>query len=129
VIVVDATVVVDALTGVTGSDEPRVRLRTEELHAPMLLDFEVVAAVRGLTLGGHLSAARADDVLTDYDELPLRRWEAAHPLRRRAFWLRHNVSAYDGAYVALAEALNCPLLTRDARLARAGGHSARIELV
>jgi predicted nucleic acid-binding protein len=128
VIVVDCASVVDALTVLDGTDELRDRLSREELHAPALLDYEVISALRGLCLGGHLSAARGADVLTDFDDLPIQRWPAADGLRRRAFQLRNNVSAYDAAYVALAEALDCPLLTRDARLVRSTGHTVRIEL-
>jgi predicted nucleic acid-binding protein len=129
VIVVDCSTVVDSLSGVPGTDALRDRLVAEELHAPTLLDYEVVSVVRGLTLGGHLPAQRADDLLADYDELPIHRWSSAHALRRRAFDLRDSVSAYDAAYVVLAESLECPLVTRDARLARTGGHDARIEVV
>lgn len=127
-IVVDSAAVVDALTAVTGTDELRARLVTEDLHAPSLIDFEVVSALRGLTLRRCLSATRAEDLLTDFDDLPMQRWPSADALRRRAFQLRGNVSAYDASYVALAEALDCPLVTRDGRLARSSGHSARIEV-
>ena len=126
-IVVDASAVVDALTAVAGTEELRAHLAAEELHAPSLLDYEVVSALRGLTMGGHLSAARSEDLLTDLDDLPLERWAPADALRRRAFELRDIVSAYDAAYVALAEALDCPLVTRDGRLSRSRGHRARIE--
>jgi len=128
VIVVDSAAVVDALTAVAGTDELRTHLATEDLHAPGLIDVEVVSALRGLTLRGHLSATRAEDLLTDFDDLPMQRWPSADALRRRAFQLRDNVSAYDAAYVALAEALDCPLVTRDGRLARSRGHSAQIEV-
>ncbi|MFC6704729.1 type II toxin-antitoxin system VapC family toxin [Flexivirga alba] len=124
----DSAAVVDALTAVAGSDALRARLATDELHAPSLIDFEVVSALRGLTLGGHLSVTRAEDLLTDFDDLPVQRWPFAHALRRRAFHLRNNVSADDAAYVALAEALDCPLVTRDGRLARSSGHRAQIEV-
>ncbi|MFP5281982.1 MAG: type II toxin-antitoxin system VapC family toxin [Actinomycetes bacterium] len=107
-IVVDSAGLVDALTTVAGSEELRADLARNELPAPTLIDFEVVSAVRGHTLGGHLSAERAEDFLTDFDDLPIERWPAAHPLRRRAFQLRHSLSACDAAYVALAEALDCP---------------------
>lgn len=127
-IVVDSSAVVDALTAVAGTDELRAHLARDDLHAPTLVDFEVVSALRGLTLRGHLSATRAQDVLSDFDDLPIHRWPSADALRRRAFQLRDNVSAYDAAYVALAEALNCPLVTRDSRLARSSGHSAQIEV-
>lgn len=126
-IVVDSAVILDALAAVEGTDGLRTDLAAEELHAPTLLDFEVVSGLRGLTRGGHLGAARAEDLLTDFNDLPIQRWPSADSLRRRAFQLRHNISAYDAAYVALAEALDCPLLTRDARLARSSGHTAQIQ--
>lgn len=127
-IVVDSAALVDALTAVEGSEDLRAELGAGELHAPTLLDFEIVSALRGLTLGGQLSAARAQDALTDFDDLPIHRWPSDAALRRRAFSLRANLTAYDAAYVALAEALECPLLTRDARLARSSGHSATIRV-
>jgi predicted nucleic acid-binding protein len=126
VIVVDASAAVDALTAVPGTDPLRALLAGEQLHAPELIDYELVAALRGLVAGGMLSPDRASDVLTDFDDLPMRRWPAADPLRRRAFSLRPNLSAYDAAYVALAEALQCPLVSRDSRLARSTGHRARV---
>lgn len=127
-IVVDTSAVVDALTGVDGAGGVREELARGELQAPSLLDFEVVSVVRGLTLGGHLSTARAQDALSDFDALPIRRWPSAAVLRLRAFALRENLSAYNAAYVVLAEALRCPLLTRDARLARAAGQLVEVRL-
>lgn len=127
-IVVDCAAVVDALTAVEGTQELRARLANEELCAPALLDFEVVSALRGLTLGRHLSPTRAEDVLTDFDELQIRRWPSGDSLRRRAFQLRDKVSAYDAAYVVLAEALGSTLLTRDARLAKSSGHLVPVEV-
>ena len=127
-IVVDAAALVDALTAVEGTEELRADLADEELHAPTLVDFEVVSALRGLTRGGRLSAARAQDALADFDDLPIRRWPSSAGLRLRTFSLRDNLTAYDAAYVALAEALECPLLTRDQRLARSSGHSVEIRV-
>ena len=127
-IVVDCAAVVDALTGVADGRRLRDRLATEDLHAPALLDHEVVSALRGLVRRGALSPERAADVLADFDDLSVERWAAGDALRRRAWSLRENVSAYDAAYVVLAEALACPLVTRDARLARAPGHGARVEV-
>lgn len=128
-IVVDGAALVDALTGADGSERLSLALAGEELHAPALVDFELVSALRGPTLAGRISAARAEDALTDFDDLPLRRWPASDALRRRAFSLRDNLSAYDAASVALAEALPCRLLTRDARLARSTGQGAEITVL
>jgi predicted nucleic acid-binding protein len=128
VIVVDAAAVVDALTVVEGSEDLRAEIANDELHAPTLLDFEVVSALRGLTLGGHISAARAHDALTDFDALSIQRWTNMAPLRLRAFSLRDNLSASDAAYVVLAEALQCPVLTRDTRLSRSGGHNVEVRV-
>lgn len=127
-IVVDTSAVVDVLTGVDGTDDLRAELAGEVLHAPTLLDFEVVSALRGLTIGGRISVARADDALIDFDDLAIRRWPATASLRQRAFDLRENVTAYDAAYVALAETLECPLVTRDSRLAGSVGHTAHVRL-
>ncbi len=127
-IVVDAAAVVDALTAVEGSERVRAEMANEDVHAPTLLDFEVVSALRALTLGGHLTATRARDAMADFDALPLQRWPSAAPLRLRAFALRDNLSAYDAAYVVLAESLQCPLLTRDTRLARSHGHDVEVRV-
>jgi predicted nucleic acid-binding protein len=128
VIVVDSAAVVDALANVADSEDLRAEIANEDLHAPTLLDFEVVSALRGLTLGGHISPARARDALTDFDALSIQRWPSAAPLRLRAYSLRDNLNAYDAAYVALAEALQCPVLTRDTRLARSSGHNVEIRV-
>ena len=125
-IVIDCSAVVDALTGADGTDDLRICIADHDLHAPALLDFEVVSALRGLTLRGHISVSRALDALTDFEALSIRRWHGAASLRLRAFSLRDNLSAYDAAYVALAEALDCALLTRDARLANSPSHSVEI---
>lgn len=127
-IVVDSAAVVDSLTAVTGTEDLRAALVEEDLHAPTLLDYEVVSALRGLTLGGQLTTHRAHDALTDFDALQIQRWPSGAGLRLRAFALRNNLTAYDAAYVALAEALGCPLVTRDARLARSSGHNAEIRV-
>lgn len=125
-IVVDCSAVVDALTAVDGSDDLRELLSRELMCAPSLLDYEVIAALRGLTRGGHLNVARANDVMSDFDDLAITRWESADALRRRLFEFRDNLSAYGASYVVLAEALECPLVTRDRRLQRAAGGVVRI---
>lgn len=128
-IVVDSSAVVDALTTADGSGPLRGRLAADELHAPDLIDYEVVSALRGLTLGRHLSPERAGDPPSDFDDLTMTRWASAHALRTRSFQLRATVSAHDAAYVALAEALGVVLVTRDRRLARSTGHQVTIELL
>ena len=125
-IVVDCSAVVDALLGAPEVGELVELLSAEDLHAPELLNDEVVAAARGLVMGGRLEASRAEDLLADFAELPIEQWSAEASLRRRAFELRRNMSAYDAAYVSLAEALRCPLVTRDRRLARSSAHAAQV---
>lgn len=119
--VVDCSVMVDALLSKDG-DDLRGLLAAHRLTAPHLIDFEVVGAVRGLVLRDRVSARRGAEILSDYELVQLTRWSSAHDLRSRSLELRDNVSAYDAAYVALAEALDCPLATRDLRLARAAEH-------
>ncbi len=129
-IVADASAVLELLLGTDAA--PRVAARlldaSETLHAPHLLDVEVTQVLRRYAISGGLDARRGERALADLLDLPLRR----HPhtvLLRRAWELRRSISAYDAVYVALAEALGAPLVTRDARLARAHGHRARVELL
>ncbi|MDO9294716.1 type II toxin-antitoxin system VapC family toxin [Bradyrhizobium sp.] len=98
------------------------------LHAPHLLDVEVAQVVRRFAANGEIDAERGRAALADLADFPLRRYP--HDLLLPRVWdLRNNLTAYDAMYVALAEALDAPLLTRDKRLATAPGHHARIELV
>lgn len=128
-IVVDASVVVAALAGEPAPAGIAQRLRSAaDLHAPHLLDIEVAHALRRLARLGVITERRARDALLDAGELDVIRYP--HDVLLARIWgLRHNVSAYDAAYLALAEALDAPLLTCDARLARASGHAARVELL
>jgi predicted nucleic acid-binding protein len=119
-IVVDCSIVLDALVAQDGEAASDL-LAGHRLTAPHLLDVEMVSAVRGLVLGGHISHHRGRDALDRYEDLPIARWASAADLRRRAFDLRDSFSAYDAAYVVLAESLERPLATRDRRLARAAG--------
>jgi predicted nucleic acid-binding protein len=128
VIVVDASAVVDLVVPDTANPALTARLRTDvDLHAPHLLDVEVTQALRRLVARGRVGDDRASDARVDVAVLPIIR----HPHRRlleRAWQLRHNLSVYDGVYVALAELLQAPLVTCDARLAQSPGHSAEVEL-
>jgi predicted nucleic acid-binding protein len=129
VIVVDASVVATALADddVDGR-RARERLRGETLTAPELLDLEVVSVIRRLRATRRLTPVRAEQALTDLRDLQLER--APHrPLLGRCWELRHNLSPYDAAYVALAEAFGAVLLTADARLAAAPGPICDIELL
>ena len=128
-LVVDASVLVSAL-GDDGNDgdRARLRLRGEDLAAPDLIDLEVASVLRRRLAGGHLDLRRADFALADLLALPMQR-VAASSLMPRCWELRDNVTIYDAAYVALAEALGIALLTADARLSRASGPRCQIELL
>jgi len=129
VLVVDASVLVVALAddGPDG-DASRARLRGETLAAPELVDLEVASVLRRQNRAGVLDARRAQLALGDLAALPMRR--APHvPLLGRCWELRDNLTAYDAAYVALAEALDATLLTGDRRLARAAGPTCNIEVL
>lgn len=128
-IVVDASVLAPALAddGPQG-DLARRRLRGESLYAPWLIDLEVASVLRAANRGGTLPDRRARQALSDLADLPMQR--APHlALLPRIWQLRNNVTAYDAAYVALAEVLDAPLLTADARLARASGPTCKIEVL
>jgi predicted nucleic acid-binding protein len=97
------------------------------LHAPHLLDVEFLHALRGLVRGGKLSLDRAQDARTDFADLTITRYPVAG-MGNRTWQLRDNLTAYDACFVALAEALQCPVVTCDERLSRAAGHSAVVEV-
>lgn len=126
-IVVDASVVVDFLLDPDSLRE-RFRAGGDDLHAPAHLDVEVLSALRRLAQRGTLTEGRARGAVDDLVDLPVSRYDVT-PLLRRSWELRERVSAYEAPYVALAEALDATLITRDGRLARTFGHTARIEAV
>ena len=95
--------------------------------APELLDVEVVQVLRRYARSGELDERRGRQAIDDLAGLPIERY-AHGPFLGRAWELRDNLTAYDAVYVALAEALGAPLVTRDERLAASSGHRARIEL-
>ena len=129
-IVVDASVLVEVLLRMPGADAiaPRLFDSRQSLHAPHLIDIEIAQVVRRFALGGELDERRGREALADLSDFPLRRYP--HDALLPRIWdLRNNLTGYDAAYIALAEALDAPLLTRDQRLARAAGHDARVELL
>jgi predicted nucleic acid-binding protein len=92
------------------------------------LDIEVAQTLRRLTLLKEITAARGSEAIEDCGALSIQR--TSHQTMMRRIWeLKDSITAYDAAYVALAEALDAPLLTCDSKLARSHGHRARIELV
>ena len=113
-IVLDASAAVSALL----QDGRARRLVADEvLHVPHLVDAEVVSALRRLVAAGSLKASDGRGCLDVWSRLGLIRY-AAGPLLERVWDLRAGISAYDAMYVALAESLDCPLVTADARLSR-----------
>lgn len=126
-VVTDASAIVESLAGGTIAPSLRARLRDEEIHAPYLLEVETLQALRRLVRMGQLSEDRAAYARDDLDALSLVLYPH-RPLMERTWDLRDVLSAYDACYVALAEALSAPLVTCDARLARATGHDARVEV-
>jgi len=129
-IVVDASAVLESLlrTPAATAVERRLFDPAQSLHAPHLLDVEVAQVIRRYATNGEIDAERGRMALADLADLPLHRYP--HDFLLPRVWdLRNNLTAYDAVYVALAEALDAPLLTRDRRLAAAPGHHARIDLV
>jgi len=129
VIVLDASAAVDWLLQTSAGQriEKRIYSASESLHAPHLLDLEVTQVLRRLVREGTVPATRADQAVQDLLDLRVTRYPH-FVLLPRIWQLRHNFSAYDAAYVVLAEKLGAALVTRDGRLAAASGHAATIEL-
>lgn len=127
-LVVDSSAALTALAARDPAPELVERLADDgDLHAPHLIDTEILHALRRLRRRGQISAERAHDARTDFAELTLVRYPH-EPLNDRVWELRENLTAYDATFVALAEALDVPLVTCDARLAAAPGHHAHIEV-
>ena len=107
--------------------EQRIYANQDTLHSVHLIDVEFVQVLRRLVREGALTPRRAEEAMEDMAALRMTRY-APVVLMQRIWQLRQNLTAYDAAYVALAEALQAPLITRDHRIASAPGHSAAIEI-
>ena len=128
-IVIDASAVLEVLlqTPAAAKVGRRMFAAGETLHAPHLLDLEVAQVLRRYARSGVISAKRASEALADLADLPLNRYPH-FVLLPRIWQLRNNVTAYDAAYLALAEALDAPLVTCDKALASAGT-KVRVEVL
>ena len=132
-LVVDASAVTELLLGRPAAEPVASAIREHDfdLHAPHLVDVEILSALRRVVAAGDASPARAGEAVDDLIDLPLQRY-AHEALVPRIWALRENFSAYDAAYLALAEVLvedGAPLLTTDTRLARAASEHIGVEIV
>ena len=129
-IVVDASALLEILLRTPAAEavEDRLFAPGETLHAPHLLDVEAAQVIRRYTASGEIDGERGRLALDDLADFPLRRYP--HDFLLPRIWsLRKNLTGYDAVYIALAEVLDVPLLTRDRRLAASPGHHAEIILV
>ena len=129
-IVLDASAAIDWLlrTSAGITIDQRIYSRSESVHVPHVLDLEVAQVLRRFVREGSLSSGRADEALQDLMLARFTRYPHLQ-LLPRIWQLRHNLTAYDGAYISLAELLNVPLITRDRRMSSASGHHAQIEVL
>ena len=128
-IVLDASAALDWLlqTSAGQSIEQRIYSRKESLYAPHLIDLEIAQVLRRLVREGTLSEQRANEAIHDWLDLRITRYP--HDAFLARIWqLRHNFSAYDAAYITLAEELGAALITRDGRLASSPGSAAKVEV-
>jgi predicted nucleic acid-binding protein len=129
-IVLDASAAIDWLlhTPAGIKVDQRIFSRSESVHVPHVLDLEVAQVLRRFVRDGSLSSGRAGAALQDLMDVRFTRYPHWR-LLPRIWQMRHNLTAYDGAYIALAELLNAPLITRDRRVSSASGHRAQVELL
>lgn len=129
-IVLDASAAVAVLLNLSksaASIRERMNRVDEETHVPHVFELEVLSALRRHTLGGILSEKRSAEAIEDLTSMRINRYPHT-ALLSRIWELKDNVTTYDAAYIALAETLEAPLVTRDAKLARASGIRAVVEV-
>ena len=105
----------------------RLRHRNETLHAPHVIDLEVANALRRCLARGEVDDRGGDTALVNLGYVQIER-HPHQPLLERIWQFRHNLTAYDAAYLALAERLDASLLTLDSGLVSVAGHHARVEI-
>lgn len=127
--VVDSSALIELFTVDEDGLNPALLSRISEVipHVPDIVDAEVLHALRGLVLGGKISSERAEHARALFTDSPKLRFPTYH-LADRIWALRHNLGAYHACFIALAEALDAPLITRDEKQANAHGHVARVEV-
>lgn len=119
-IAVDASVVTPALQEISGGEAARLLLTRGDLTAPQVIHLEVASSLRALERRGSLTGATLDHAATRLNHLPIRT-QPITPLLTRIWELRHNITPYGAAYIALAERFGCDVATFDKRLARSPG--------
>jgi predicted nucleic acid-binding protein len=130
VIVVDSSIILEVLLRTKSARliEKKIFSRGQTLHAPHLIDIEIAQVIRRYTSAGEITAERAFQAIEDLIDFRISRY--SHEILLARIWeLRTNMTAYDASYVALAEILDAPLLTRDSKLARSPGSTAKIQLI
>ena len=128
-LVIDASAAVELLMASPNGSaiEDHLFSSGEPLAAPQLIDVEVLHVIRRFYRTGVLTVERSEQALEDFGDLPIRRY--GHELLRSGMWrLRNSVTAYDAAYIALAELLQAPIVTCDGKLARSSGHDVSFQV-
>jgi len=130
VIVLDASAAVEWLLGRPAAPEVAAHLADPDtiINAPSTLGVEVASAMRGLVRGGYADPERGRQAISDLSDADIVLHDPS-PLLQRAWQVRDNLSIYDGVYVALAEVLDATLVTGDARVARAPGVTAAVDVI